>query len=473
MTRLQPNSPDFRVSSRFSGMKIHMIGIGGSGMSGLARMLLDRGAVVSGSEPQPNDQTFELTRAGAKVSCDQLGELLHRGLDLVVRTAAVDDKNTEYLAARAMGLRVIKYAEMVGELMGEATGVAVAGTHGKSTTTAMISFVLRQAGLDPSFVFGAVSPQLGGGSGSGTGPHFVAEACEYAHNFLSLRPRISVICNIEADHLDCYGDLAGVMEAFKQFAQLTPPNGAIIARGDDERVGSVLAGLSCDVQTFGLSELCDWRIPSRSARNGTWQGEVIHRGSNVGRIQLQLAGEHNLMNALAAVATLRACGVPPAESTKWLREFRGIDRRMTEIGWFQGAVVVDDYAHHPTEIRVTLRALRERYHPQRLVCIFQPHQHSRTRHLLQDFAGSFRDADRVIVADIYSVRDTPEDRVAVRSEDLVAAIAGSGVFATSGGSFQSIVEEMRQNARPGDLIVTMGAGNVWEVARELCRPEAA
>src|SRR5690348_15552238 len=216
------------TTSKFAGKRVHFIGIGGSGMSGLARMLLDSGAIVSGSEPRPNAQTMELAKRGVKVSRDQLGELLSRDVDLVVRTAAVRDNNPEFQAARAHGLKTVKYAELLGQVMQERLGVAIAGTHGKSTTTAMTAFALLKCGADPSFVVGGTVPQLGGGSHSGTGRAFVAEACEYDRSFHNLRPRVAIITNIEEDHLDCYKDIEEIIESFRTFARLVPADGLII-----------------------------------------------------------------------------------------------------------------------------------------------------------------------------------------------------------------------------------------------------
>src|SRR5436190_9055649 len=237
-------NPNLHFSaSRFRGRRVHFIGIGGSGMSGLAHMLLDSGAVVSGSEPKPNEQTLELTRRGARISHNQIGELLTPEVDLVVRTAAVPENNREYQAAWAMGLRQMKYAELLGQVMQERFGVAVAGTHGKSTTTAMIAFALTQCGADPSFVVGGTVPQLGGGSHSGAGRAFIAEACEYDRSFHHLRPRVAVITNIEEDHLDCYSGIDDIVASFRTFARLVPADGLIIANGQDARVGQAIGGL--------------------------------------------------------------------------------------------------------------------------------------------------------------------------------------------------------------------------------------
>jgi UDP-N-acetylmuramate--alanine ligase len=457
-----------RSASRFAGQRIHFIGIGGSGMSGLARMLLDGGAIVSGSEPKPNSQSIELTQRGVKVSRDQLGELLSKNVDLVVRTAAVPDTNPEFLAARKLGIETIKYAEMLGQVMRERLGIAVAGTHGKSTTSAMIAFALLQCGADPSFVIGGTVPQLGGGSRSGNTNLFVAESCEYDRSFHNLHPKLAVITNIDADHLDCYGTLDAIVESFRKFAELVPNDGLIITKAADANVQLALSGLMSPVESCGISDgTATWNAKPTGIRNGCHTGEIFFRGSRVASIQLSVAGEHNLINATMAIAACYAVGIEPQLAANAIGMFTGVDRRMTEVGKFNGAIVVDDYGHHPTEIRATLRALREKYQPNRLICVFQPHQGSRTRLLLDEFAVSFIDATETIVPDIYFVRDSAAEPEQISSAKLVARIEGNGQRARHLPTFKQIVEHLRRDLKTGDVIVTMGAGNVNEIGREL------
>ena len=456
-----------RPDSRFAGRHVHFIGIGGCGMSGLARMLLDSGAIVSGSEPKPNPQTFELTRRGAKISRDQIGELLSREIDLVVRTAAVPDSNREYQAARAFGIETIKYAELLGLVMQERLGVAVAGTHGKSTTTAMIAYALLECGADPSFVVGGTVPQLGGGSRSGKGRAFVAEACEFDRSFHNLHPSVACITNIEEDHLDCYKDIDDIVRSFRAFARLVPSDGLILANATDARVREALEGLATPVQTVAVGADAAWSTRVTGIENGCYRGELCFNGKVTGSLQLAVAGEHNLFDATMAVAACAACGIDPGRAAGALSGFHGVDRRMTEMGRYRGAVVVDDYGHHPTEIRATLKALREKYAPKRLFCVFQPHQHSRTRFLLNDFARSFADADETIVPDIYFVRDSEAEKSLVSAPGLVARVNANGQRATYLPRFDQIVEHLRRAVQPGDVVVTMGAGNVWEIGRDL------
>jgi UDP-N-acetylmuramate--alanine ligase len=464
--------------SRFLGRRVHFIGIGGCGMSGLARMLIDGGAIVTGSEPRPNAQTMELIRRGARISRDQIGELLDPKIDLVVRTAAVPETNTECKAAKLLGLPVIRYAQLLGQVLEERIGVAVAGTHGKSTTTAMISYALSRCGADPSFVVGGTVPQLGGGSHSGNGPVFVAEACEFGRNFHHLRPRIALITNIEADHLDCYRDINEIVESFAHFARLVPANGRLIANAHDPRVHEALADVVTPIDWVALADptappahapaqTITWVGEPRGLVNGCHHGILYLDGQALCELRLSIAGSHNFLNATMAVAAARACGIEPIAAAAALADFRGVDRRMSEIGRFNGAPVVDDYGHHPTEVRATLKALRERYAPDRLICVFQPHQHSRTRFLFDDFAASFADADQVILPEIYFVRDSQAERTLVNSQNLAARITAAGQNARFVPDFDQIVQILRESVRPGDLVVTMGAGNVWQIGRDL------
>lgn len=454
-------------TSRFAGKKVHFIGIGGSGMSGLARMVLDCGAIVSGSEPAANAQTQELSARGARISAGQSGQMLPADADIVVRSAAIKDDNAEFQAAVRLGRRPIKYAQFLGQIMQERLGVAVAGTHGKSTTSAMIAHALLSCGADPSFVIGGTVPQLGGGSRSGSGRAFVAEACEFDRSFHNLFPRVGIITNIEEDHLDCYTDIEQIVQSFRTFARLVPPDGLIIANGQDSRVGQALGGLHTQIQYVALEREATWSTRVIGIENGCYRGHVLHNGRPAATLRLSVPGEHNLFNATVALAACVACGLEAQAAADAISTFSGVDRRMTEVGRCRGATVVDDYGHHPTEVRATLKALREKYQPRRLFCIFQPHQHSRTRFLLEDFATSFGAADETIVPDIYFVRDSEAERGRVSASDLVERICGRGQSARHLPSFDAIVDHLKQTIGDGDLVVTMGAGTVWQIGRQL------
>jgi UDP-N-acetylmuramate--alanine ligase len=453
--------------SRFTGRRVHFIGIGGCGMSGLARMLLDNGALVSGSEPKPNNTTFELGKRGANISRDQLGELLSHEVDLVVRSAAIKDDNPEFRAARAYGIQTIKYAEMLGQVMAERFGIAVAGAHGKSTTTAMIAYALLTCGGDPSFVVGGTVPQLGGGSRSGTSDFFVAEACEYDRSFHHLHPQIAVITNIDDEHRDCYPTVDDIVASFRHFAALVPEDGLIIANGRNALVTKALAGITAPIEMCALEDGFSWSTRATGIEGGCYRGDVLYKGQLVAALKLSVAGEHNLMNATMAVAACHACGIDPGMAAGAVGGFTGVDRRMSEIGRLHGAAIVDDYGHHPTEIRATLKAVREKYQPRRLLVVFQPHQHSRTRVLLEDFATSFALADETIVPDIYFVRDSESEKQRVSAADLVSRINQNGQRARHLSEFQAIADYLREEIGEGDVVLTMGAGNVWEIGRDL------
>ncbi len=474
-SELRMESRSTPQTSRFAAQKIHFIGIAGCGMAGLARMLIDAGAIVTGSDPSPNSQSLGLTQLGASISRTQLGELLHREVDLVVRTAAVPDTNPEFLAAKKLGLETIKYAQLLGQVMAERFGIAVAGTHGKTTTTSMIAHALMACGADPSFVIGGTVPQLGGSSRSGSGKSFVVEACEYDRSFHNLHPAVTLITNIEADHLDCYKDLNDIIASFHQFASQTQADGLILANGNDPNVTKALEGISTKIERIAISSATDpagvnsaeWVTVPLGPVNGCHGGIVHYRGKPVATLRLSIAAQHNLFNATLALAACRAAGVDLEKAAAAINEFHGVDRRMTLVGKYKGAILVDDYGHHPTEIAATIKAIKERYRPQRLVCVFQPHQHSRTRLLLDQFATCFKDADLALIADIYSVRDSDDERRAISSVQLVERINEAKSPALHIPTFAKIVEYLKQEARPGDLILTIGAGNVSDIAHQL------
>jgi UDP-N-acetylmuramate--alanine ligase len=449
------------------GLRVHFIGIGGCGMSGLARIVLDSGAIVTGTDSKPNEQTLDLASRGVRITYDQKGELLDAGVGLVVRTAAVKDDNPEYRRAAELGLPRIKYAEMLGRVMAGRFGVAVAGTHGKTTTTGMLAFALSECQLDPSFVIGGHVPQFNGSSRSGSGSQFVVEACEYDRSFHQLVPRVALVTNIEAEHLDVYKDLDDIVDAFATFTACVPRDGLVIACGSDPGNRLLLRRVDRPVQTYGIGEGFDWSIEPTETHRGCHHGTIRFKDQVVATLRPSLAGRHNLLNATAALAAAVACGANPASAADGVSRFLGAERRMTELGRLNGAIIVDDYGHHPTEIRATLKALREKYQPLRLICVFQPHQYNRTRHLIDDFAESFDLADRTIVPEIYAVRDSAEDRAAVSSADLAARITRRGNPAESAPTFDDVVLRLRSEVREGDLVVTMGAGNVYQIGKEL------
>ncbi|GAB4386678.1 MAG: UDP-N-acetylmuramate--L-alanine ligase [Phycisphaerales bacterium] len=486
----------------FGASRPFMVGIGGCGMSGLARLLAGGGGLVRGCDTTRSRLTESLCEHGIDVCDDDAGVELPEDCDLLVISAAVRPDHRLVLLANERRTRVLTYAEALGLAMTGATGVAIAGTHGKSTTTAMLGCVLTDAGLDPSVIVGATCGQLTHGClheragepvgfriGSPTVPTgalagrpgiLLAEACEFNRSFHNLRPRVASIGAVEADHLDVYGSLDAVIEAFAGFARLVPPSeegGRLLIAHDGAHRGVVCAGLDCTVETIGFNPSADWVVSfdNQSRRVRLRHGELDVSWTN------RMPGEHNATNAATAAAIAIMLGAEPERVSASLGAFRGLDRRMQFLGERimpgGGSVrVYDDYGHHPTEIDATLRALRQAelpdHHEGRLICVFQPHQHSRTRFLMEEFATSFEQADVVIVPQIYFVRDPQTEKHKVCSEDLVDRLRSRGVRAMHLHPFEAIVEQLENLCRGGDLLVVMGAGPVWKVARGFLRADA-
>lgn len=471
--------------SSFAGRHIHLIGIGGCGVSGLAMMLQSLGAVCSGSDSVPSPLTESLKKNGIPVSEDQSDGRLPDKCDLVIASAAIRPTHPEVLAAEARLIPVQTYAEALGRLQRERTGISIAGTHGKSTTAAMLCHILIECGLDPSFIVGATCTQIGGGSRvgaesvpttSGAAPLagrrglLVCEACEFNRSFHHHRPLIALINNIEEDHLDVYGSLEGVIEAFAEFARLVPPagqGGRLLIAHDGAHRAQITPGLTCAIETFGFHPEADYQIIYDPAvqRVGLMQeGIWLTQWTNTA------PGAHIAQDAAAAAILAHYAGADWQDIAKALESFAGVDRRMQRLGTRKvegGEVVVyDDYGHHPTEIENTLKALKAAESPKRLICVFQPHQHSRTRFLLEQFAQSFSNADTVIVPHIYFVRDSEKEKHRVNAIDLVDRLIQRGVTAMHAYPFTAIVRHLELICRDGDLVVIMGAGPVWRVAHE-------
>ena len=453
----------------FEERHIHFIGVGGIGMSGIARMLARQGKTVTGSDLVETDVTRSLAASGIGVRIGQSGADLPGTADLVVVSAAIKDDNPERVEARRRGVPVQKYARVLGRLMNERRGIAVSGTHGKTTTTAMVAMVLRRAGLDPSFVVGADVGPLGGSSAVGSGEFFVVEACEYDRSFLNLQPHCAVITNIEADHLDYYtGGLDEIVDAFGTFASQVHPDGLLVANLADRNVVEAAECASCRVESFALEEPgADWTTAKLRRVRGLYNFRVIHGDEDLGTFDLGIPGGHNVSNALAALACCRWAGVDLRVAREALRDFHGADRRFQVVADSQGVTIGDDYAHHPTEIAATLKAAREFFGARRIFVVFQPHQHSRTRFLLADLAASFDHADAVLVPDIYFVRDSEEERQQVNAGDLVRAMRTHGKECEYLPTFAEIERHLLERLRTGDVVVTMGAGDVFKVGRRL------
>lgn len=463
----------------FAGRRIWLVGIGGCGMSGLAQMLRRRGAVVSGSDMAAGAATEALEAEGIAVSIGHAAEQLPAPCDLVIASAAIRPGHPELDEANRRGVDVISYAQAIGLVQRGRTGVSIAGTHGKSSTSAMLSHVLIQCGLDPSLIVGATCAQIGGGSRTGADAIpcgtqrgrpgiLVAEACEFNRSFHHHSPVIGLINNVEEDHLEIYGNLENIISAFHEFAMLLPPaeeGGRLLIAADGAHRRDVASGLRCAVSTFGWAPSADYHV-QYDPRTG--DSTVLVGGQAVCTWTSQIPGDHMALNGAAAAIIAHWLGAEWAEIGRALGTFMGVDRRMQRLGdrtmRHGGTVTVfDDYGHHPTECEATLKALRTRFEPKRLICVFQPHQHSRTRFLLEHFAKSFSQADVVIVPDIYFVRDSEEERTKVSASDLVDRLRARGVAAMHLYPFDAIVEQLEVMAADGDLVVVMGAGPVWRI----------
>jgi len=459
-------APDSAVN--VAGKRFYFIGAGGIGMSGLAQLMLKNGAIVSGSDQAPSPVTERLCQAGLDIKIGHKLENLDRQIDAVVISAAIRQDNPELQLARKRGYKIYKYAQMLGLLSSQYETIAVSGTHGKSTTACWLTYLLKQAGADPNFVIGAEITQLHSTSGVGDSKYFIAEACEYDRSFLNLSPKIACILNIEADHLDYYKDEDEIVEAFSQFARRVKQGGLLIANGTDSNLVKITGELPehIDCQTFGLESSCNFYAQNIRIKDRLYTFDVYQNGSLLGAVRISLPGRHNILNALAVVAMACGAGLDGEEILQLLPKFTGIDRRLMLKGQIGKITVIDDYAHHPTEIKASLDALRKRYRPKRIWCVFQPHQHSRTRFLLDDLAQSFKLADVTIVPEIYFVRDSTAAKEEINSQILVERIRADGAEAIFIDDFEAICDYLKENVACGDLVVTMGAGNIWKVADE-------
>jgi UDP-N-acetylmuramate--alanine ligase len=439
---------------------VHFVGIGGIGMSGLARILKAWGCPVSGSDAAQSDQTDALLSEGIDVTIGHTATGQAASADLVVISAAVKPDNAEVVAAKDAAKPVIKRAKLLGLLANARTCVAVAGSHGKSTTSGMLTTAMQALGLDPSYAIGAVIGSTGANAAPGAGEAMVVEADEFDRSFLQLRPDIALVNNIDFDHPDIFEDQDAYDEAFRQFAGLIRPGGTLIYAADDSGCARAFAELDLgpDVRivTFGETVEVDWRL---EAIEGGYQ--IVDVWGNATPLALAVPGRHNARNATGAVAALAWLSVRPADAIAAVSEFTGIGRRFEIKGEAGGVLVIDDYAHHPSEIRATLAAATERYPERRLVAIFQPHTYSRTKALLTDFADAFSAADHVVVLNIYPSRET--DDLGISAQDLVDLMPG----AVASGSLDETVDYLAGELHPGDLALTLGAGDVTSLGPKI------
>ena len=447
---------------------VYFIGIGGTSMSGLAEILLSEGFSVSGSDWNRSPLTRMLEDQGARIyyGKPQKAENITDDIDLVVYTAAVHADNPEFAEAMRKKIPALTRAQFLGQLMRNyKTPIAVSGTHGKTTTTSMISEILMQANTDPTLSIGGILRSIHGNIRVGKSDLFVVEACEYTNSFLSFFPKIGIILNIEEDHLDFFRDIDEIRSSFRRFAQLIPSDGCLIINAGIDRWQEIVEGLPCRIITFGLDESADYH-PSDISYNELADATFLaHRkGRETISVTLGVPGEHNLLNALASLALSDLLELPSSDAQTALRSFRGTDRRFEYKGTIHGITIIDDYAHHPTEITATLKAAQN-YPHKNLWCVFQPHTYSRTKAFLDDFASALCLADHVILADIYAARET--DTLGISSADIRDRIVQAGTPCSYFHTFEEIEKFILANCINGDLLITMGAGDVVNIGEKL------
>lgn len=447
---------------------IHFIGIGGISMSGLAELLLAKGFFVSGSDSKASALTDELAGKGAVIYIGQCAANLSPAVALVVYTAAIHADNPEFAAAKEAGLPMLTRAELLGQIMKcYPTPIAVSGTHGKTTTTSMISSILLHADMDPTISIGGILKENNSNFRIGHSDIFVTEACEYTNSFLSFFPRIGIILNVEEDHMDFFHDIEEIRASFHRFASLLPSDGILIIHSSIPGYEELTRDLPCRIVTFGSDASCDYSYRSFSYDNYRCASySLVRKDREELPIVLQVPGEHNVLNSLAALALAGVLGISDEDASQALHDFTGTSRRFEYKGDLNGVSIIDDYAHHPTEITATLRAARQ-YPHKRLWCVFQPHTYTRTKTFLKEFAKALSLADHVILADIYAARET--DTLGISSETLRKELLALDVPCDCPGDFSEIVEFVRENCINGDLLITMGAGDVVKIGETLLK----
>ena len=454
---------------------VHFIGIGGSGLSAIATVLLERGYTVSGSDRQASPVTRRLQEAGMTIFTAHLPENI-AGAELVVRSSAVPDDNVEVQAARAAGIPVLKRVDFLEQLTAGQQPVAVAGTHGKTTTTAMIAWLLTALGKDPSYVIGGVSANLAGNAHAGNGQYFVIEADEYDHMFLGLRPWVEVVTNVEHDHPDCYPTPRDFEQAFEAFTDRLLPGGSLLACADDPGAASILEyarqrghrAISYSLQNETADFLAEDARPNST---GGFTFDLYRSMHNVVRaVQLQVPGLHNVSNALAALGVIDLLGLSLIEAARACAEFRGTGRRFELRGEIDGITIIDDYAHHPTEIRATLAAARAKYPGFRLWAVWQPHTYSRTRTLQSEFIAALQAADRVVITDVFAAREASPAN-GYSSRKIAEALASIPRFTAGGSYYEPVLAGatalLLRNLQPGDLVIVLSAGDADQISTQL------
>ena len=447
---------------------IHFIGIGGISMSGLAEILLEEGFTVSGSDSKESPLTKKLEQLGATIFYGQKASNIIDGIDCVVYTAAIHRENAELIEAVAKKIPMLTRAELLGQLMKNyKTPIAVSGTHGKTTTTSMLSHILLAGEKDPTISVGGILQAIGGNIRVGHSDTFITEACEYTNSFLNFFPKIGIILNIEEDHLDFFKDLEDIRHSFHQFAALIPADGTLIINSDIKNYKGICEGLDCRIVTCGSSISSDYSSENvRFDEKGLASFDLIKHGETVCRIQLSVPGYHNVSNALTCIAAAELLEIPMETIIQGLLAFTGTDRRFEYKGMMNGVTIIDDYAHHPTEILATLKAAKNYPHKE-LWCVFQPHTYTRTKAFFHEFAEALSHTDHLVLADIFAARET--DTLGVSSKDLAAEVARLGTDAHYFGCFEEIEMFLKEHCASGDLLITMGAGDVVNIGEDLLK----
>ena len=443
--------------------RIHLIGIGGVSMNSLAELLLSKGVPVSGSDRLRTDVTARLEALGAAITYEHRPENVE-GASLIVRTAAVHDENPEIVRAHELGIPVMERAEAWGHIMRDYDNVVcLSGTHGKTTSTSMMTMMTIEAQMDPTVMVGSNLPAIGGTLRIGGKGCFVAESCEYTNSFLRFAPTVSVILNVEEDHLDFFKDLNDIIHSFHEFAELTPMNGLVVVNHDDPNAMRAVAHIDRRIRTFGTTSDADVYPTEVRDENGYYRFTVNIDGKEYAKVALSVPGRHNMLNALACCAAAEFLGVPGEAAEKGLNKFTGSSRRFQLVGKMpNGATVVDDYAHHPSEMKATLSTAKE-MHFDRILCAFQPHTYTRTKALFPEFVDALKQCDQAILAPIYAARE--QNTIGIYSSDIAKEVPGAVSFDT----FDEIADYLRKNAGPNDLVLTMGAGNINTVGPMLIK----
>ena len=447
-------------------MNIHFIGVGGISMSALAEICLNKGYNVSGSDCNESHLLDKLRSQGANIYIGHKKEHISNDVDMVVYTAAVHADNPELVAAKEKNKLTINRAAFLGQIMREyKNSIAVSGTHGKTSTTSMLSTIFEYANLDPTILVGGNLSVIGGNVKIGNSDNFITEACEYVDSFLNFNPKISIVLNIEEDHLDYFSGLDEIKASFNKFGKLLPQDGFFIINGDDENTSDILHDVKATIIKYGTDTSNDVVIKNVEFNEfGYGVFELEYKGDSLGKFELSVPGIHNIFNATGAIMAAYVSSVDIEIIRKNITAYKGVGRRFEIKGNYNGALVVDDYAHHPTELKATLSAAKK-IKKNNLWCIFQPHTYTRTKSLLNEFAEAFYSADKVIITDIYAARENdPGD---IHSKDLVNKLYQNNVDVTYISNFEEITEYLRKNVSNDDLVITAGAGPIYQVAEAL------